>query len=447
MSIVYRLRLWGLPLYVVIALTNFFYLYFFDFIGGATAAPFLVRAAKDALWMSVLCFFLVTSQPRPFHDSLPRGRLPQVLVTPTAAFWLFVALYTTSALLHLVNLPLREVAQMHIKNLLMFALVVPIFLQFSRQHRHEILLRIKQLFIILGVVQIIASFGINVFLPEASLWRGDTVLGVNSIVGFFGNPNRFALFLTIGACFLLVDLFRATYLHKILLYLLLITAFGFAIVHTMSAGHILLFPLIFAYIGIVSVFAVGTSVQRVGLSFVVVMLAVFALTLDPILARIPAFWDLAVLLRQWLSSAPVDTSLLVSNSITTRITELYSVWESMRTVPLLNALLGDFSTSTMHRSHNVYLLLAWNSGLLVALAFVAMLGAALVWSLAAAISPGRDPDERARFLEYHGYLATMAASFTFYPNFFEYPISFLLFLGIAAVAGLTAPRRWEAEPS
>lgn len=179
---------WDIPaalvaILVIFGLHNFAYLYFFDFNEGVSAAPAVIKGAKDMVYLSVLAALLAITP----WTSLVRYR-------EQLAFLPFAAALVIVSIAHAPQTGLMTQVWENLKNI---AIYIPVYMiAFTLGSRTATAL----FAIIVG-----AAVFQGVFSFAFYAWGG--VLWVDKVfAGLVGNPNSFALLLNLAASVLLAYL-------------------------------------------------------------------------------------------------------------------------------------------------------------------------------------------------------------------------------------------------
>lgn len=169
--------------------------YLFDYRNGDTAAPTYFKLLKDAGWLITLSMILwVGLAQKRWADALLEINNWILL-----SFCLLVALVK---IIEWLNYGTTSVMLLTIKNLILYAAVVPALSLLSEELKGRIIRQVIVAFVVVAFAQVIFAASVFIFYPERSFWVDDPYQGFNPFVGLFANPNRFGLFLNLCAAVL-----------------------------------------------------------------------------------------------------------------------------------------------------------------------------------------------------------------------------------------------------
>lgn len=176
--------------------------YLFEYRDGDSTAPTYVKLQKDFVSIIVLSFvfYVGVIQRRKIGDLLQ----PYNLVLLSFCFWVaavkaveFLAYDTQSILL------------ITVKNVVLYAAMVPLLGMLGDETKRSLVKQALAVLIAVALVQTVFSAALFILFPEYAFWKDDPYLGFTPFVGLLSSPNRFGLFLNLGAAALSATLLLA----------------------------------------------------------------------------------------------------------------------------------------------------------------------------------------------------------------------------------------------
>lgn len=165
--------------------------YLFEYRNGDTLAPTFFKLLKDACFVAVLSLILwVGLTPKRRTDAPLSGSVFLI----GFCFWV-----TLAKLIDWSTYGTTSVLLLTLKNLVLYAAIVPALSMLDHDLQQRIVKRVTVVFVAVAFAQVIFSTVLFVFFPYRAFWTNDPYTGFNPFVGFFSNPNRFALFLNMAA--------------------------------------------------------------------------------------------------------------------------------------------------------------------------------------------------------------------------------------------------------
>lgn len=334
------------------------YVYFFPFDEGISAAPGVVKAIKDIVFLGslvALAFAISWNQPKPWQANV---------------FWPFFGLLIATSVLHVPQTGWYDQVRENIKNV---ALFVPIYwMMFALPERARDLTT-KHFFGILIFASLTQSaFSFLFWYAGGKLWL-DKVF-----VGFIANPNSFALMLNLATAALLMFLHRAQTWKLTTLILVAVALITATTMRTTSGSQFAIFVFLIAYS-----FILNIEIWKKYLTVAIVVAAVIGVDRSAFDSTLFIFQNLAstvagtndpsnevVMPSSGIGvsgseqSSPPDTSLSVSLR-EQNIRQAFSVFDESPKA----ALMGSFSNTRFVPMDGQFWVLLYNGGAVTVLAF------------------------------------------------------------------------------
>ena len=176
--------------------------YFFEYRNGDSIAPTYVKLQKDLIWTIVLSFvFYVGAIQARKIDHLMQ---PYNMILLTFCFWVIAV-----KVVELLAYETYSVLLLAAKNLVLCAAMVPLLGMLGEETKRSLVKQALVAFVAVALIQTAFSAALFILFPEHAFWKDDPYHGFNPFVGLFSNPNRFALFLNLGAAVLCTVLVSA----------------------------------------------------------------------------------------------------------------------------------------------------------------------------------------------------------------------------------------------
>ncbi|MGY4483320.1 hypothetical protein ACVWWR_002511 [Bradyrhizobium sp. LM3.2] len=176
--------------------------YLFEYRNGDTTAPTYVKFLKDGAWTIVLCFLLYV---------VARAKLVENLLQPYNFVLLsFCSWMTAVKLVEWFSDGPYTPLLLALKNVVLYAAMVPLLGTLGTDTKRRLTKLVLAVLIAVAFAQAIFSAGLFIAFPEYSFWKNDPYVGFNPFVGLFSNPNRFGLFLNLGAAVLCAALMTSS---------------------------------------------------------------------------------------------------------------------------------------------------------------------------------------------------------------------------------------------
>ncbi|HEV2504449.1 MAG TPA: hypothetical protein VGV39_15335 [Mesorhizobium sp.] len=208
------------------------YVYFFPFHEGISAAPGVVKAIKDVVFLGsliALVFAVSWKQPKPWQANV---------------FWPFFVLLATTSTLHVPQTGWYDQVRENIKNVALFIPIYWMMFALSDYAREQTTKHFFGILVFASLTQ--SAFSFLFWYAGGKLWL-DRVF-----VGFIANPNSFALMLNLATAALLMFLHRAQGWKAISVILLAIAFIAATIMRTTSGSQFAIFILLIAYSALLS---------------------------------------------------------------------------------------------------------------------------------------------------------------------------------------------------
>jgi hypothetical protein len=384
--------------FALFSLFYYSYVYFYGFDEGISAAPFAVKALKDAAYLAVAAALAVIA--------LRARLLPSNIKTSLAFAPLALALVATS-LIHAPQTGLAVQLWQNVKNVVIFIPLFSLPFYLSRQTRDEITFTLFRIILLAALVQ--CAFVLVFHGSGGRLWLDGIYAGL------IGNPNSFALLLNWAAAIILSRLGRLNGRWLMLAFAALAVV-AHVMLGTTSGSQIAIF------VGIIALSLIfrPRDWKRLGLA---VMICVSVAALDNANFQSATFTmqgaGSALAGMNDPASAPSDdTSLSVTNRLKD-ITDALSVLQS----DAATMIFGSFDNASFRPMDGQFWVFLYNSGLLGLLTFAGGAGFVYVRSLGPAWKT-QDDDALALHLIIVAFGVTFIASRVL----MYFPFNFLFFL-------------------
>lgn len=401
--------------------------YFFPFVDRRVIAPDYVRWIKEFVWGGVLLFGVrAWFRRRPPLASL-WSSWPRRLTTQ------FMVVYGVLLVCHALHLFSERFVIVYAKNFLVYS---PALLLAGILADNPLALSraVGKTLVGLGTVQVVVGFAVMAFFPGAAFWRDDPTTGFHPLVGFLGNPNRFGLFLNVGAAWLLVESLAARVFWRGAAAAAGLSVFAVAVAYTGAVSQLVVTLGLLAYGAFVARFALGTRWPRI-LAVVGLTLAALGLFAGPFLLKVPVVED-ALRFFSIGTHAPAPFCTAIGN----RLRQFYWIRNYALNASGPSLLFGSFSSRGVFLLDSEWSDVFLNWGL-VGMASLLSMVAGLGWgSVRAARTSTWSLERRWVSAAHHLALAVFGATFLIDSGLYDFPTSFLLFL----VAGLLAALLTEA---
>ena len=92
-----------------------------------------------------------------------------------------------------------SIALLTLKNLILYAAMISLLSMLSEEAQNNLARKMLIVLVVVALAQSAFSATLFILFPEYAFWRDDPYDGFSPFVGLFSNPNRFGLFLNMGA--------------------------------------------------------------------------------------------------------------------------------------------------------------------------------------------------------------------------------------------------------
>jgi hypothetical protein len=219
--------------FLVFCLHYYAYVYLFAFDEGVSAAPGVLKAVKDIVFIGALIAL-------GFATSRDQAKPWQAYV-----FWPFLLILAVTTALHVPQTGWYDQLRENIKNLALFVPIYWMAFSLTSQTRKQTTKHFFGILIFAAITQSLFSF--LFWFAGKKLWLDEV------FVGFIGNPNSFALMLNLALAVLLMFLHRSSGWKLTSLVLIAVGLIAATIMRTTSGSQFAIFVFLLAYSFILNV--------------------------------------------------------------------------------------------------------------------------------------------------------------------------------------------------
>lgn len=303
--------------------------YLFEYRGGDTLAPTYIKLQKDMVWAIVLAiaFYVGVIQARKIDSLLQSYNL--ILL----AFCVWIVAVKVVEFFHYDS---RAVMLLTLKNLVLYAAMVPLLGMAAEATKLCLARKILIVFVAVSLAQAAFSAALFDLFPEYAFWKDDPYYGFSPFVGLFSNPNRFSLFLNMGAAVLCMALVTANAWRSLLAAAGLL-ALALSIFYSASLSQLIVYFGLLAYATMIAPFKTGWRCLRLPAVMVAAVIAIGWVGLnfksplpDETHKEAALAWDLKNLASLALHGRTIDGGPLQfkSDSFINRLREIEDLMES-----------------------------------------------------------------------------------------------------------------------
>ena len=436
--------------------------YLFEYRNGDTIAPTYVKLLKDLVWTIVLSFlfYISVTQTRMIGNLMQSYNV----VLLSFCFWVVVV-----KLVELFAYGSYSVLLLAVKNVVLYAAMVPLLGMLGEEIRRNLVKQVLVVFVAVAFIQVTFSAALFVSYPEYAFWKDDPYYGFNPFVGFFSNPNRFGLFLNLGAAVLSTVLVTASAGWALVAAAGLVVL-ALSIFYTAALSQLIVYFAILSYA--TAIVALKRRWRCLRLP-AVIMAAVFAIGLVGLNFKSPLpdeshsesalAWDLRNLAALALHGKTLDGKpfRFTSDSFVNRLKEVADLRESfgLHTAQVdlaseeksvkgrLTQRLFGHPEQTAPASQSQFAYIYFRYGLVGLLLFVGVLAIPGVRSFLTLMRRDTESNADQMLLSYHLSLVAFAVTFLGDNGLLDYPTNFLFFFILFAnqsLVGLLDPSRSRA---
>lgn len=436
--------------------------YFFEYHNGDSIAPTYVKLLKDLVWVNVLYFV--------YYVGVSQTRLIDNLLQPYNVLLLGFCLWVIDVkLVESFAYGTYTILLLAVKNVVLYAAMVPLLGMLEVGIRRSL---VKQVLVVLVAVALIqTTFAAALFIayPEYSFWKDDPYNGFNPFVGFFSNPNRFGLFLNLGAAVLSMVLVTSS-VRRALLAAAGLLVLVLSIFYTAALSQLIVYFAVLSYATAIVALKMRWRCLRLPAVMITAVLAIGLVAFnfksplpDETHSESALAWDLRNLAAVTLHGKTLDGKpfRFTSDSFVNRGKELTDLRESLGfqtaqsgqaieekrvKAPLTQRLFGH-SEQTAPSSQSQFAYIYFRYGLVGLLLFVGVLAIPAVRSFVALLRRDTDSDAGQMLLSYHLSLVAFIVTFLGDNGLWDYPTNLLFFFVLFAnqsLVGLADPSRSRA---
>jgi hypothetical protein len=432
--------------------------YLFEYRNGDTLAPTYIKLQKDLVWAVVLA---VVSYVGVVHArGIETLRRPYNLILIAFCIWIVAVKAHEAATYGTGNLLLLT-----LKNLVLYAAMVPLLSMLAPDVQNCLVRKMLVVFVTVAFVQAAFSAALFILLPEYAFWKNDPYNGFDPFVGLFSNPNRFGLFMNMGAATLCAVLVT-TSSWRALLAATGLVALALSIFYSAALSQLIVYFGLLGYATIVVAFSVRWRALRLLAVMAAASLAIGLVGLN-IKSPLPDLtnteselaWDIRNLASMAVHGRTIDGEpfRFTSDSFVNRIREIQQLADSFglgnaetrgRTklrerdpkAPLEQRLFGR-ADHLSPSSQSQFAYLYFRYGLVGLFLFVAVLAIPAFHSLREVVRRTPGPN-RVTLLGYHLCLAAFTATFLGDNGLLDFPTNFLFFFVLFANVSLIATKEY-----
>ncbi|MCJ9729390.1 hypothetical protein [Bradyrhizobium sp. PRIMUS42] len=435
--------------FTIFALCFYGIFYLYDYRDGDSIAPTSIKLIKDLVWTIVLLFLLSINTTRArIVDHL---RQPYNLVLLTFCAWLVAVKVVEVFAYGNYNTILLT-----LKNAILYAAMVPLLGMLCAEAKRSLVKYVSVVFVAVAFIQAIFSAALFASYPEYSFWRDDPYNGFNPFVGLFSNPNRFGLFLNLGAAvlcgFLLISPRKEAFFAAVGLILLALSIF-----YTAALSQLVVYFGLLTYATIVAAWTMGRLCLRFS---AITLTSAIVIGLVGLNCKSPLpdashnesalAWDLRNLAALAVNGQTLDGKSFhfTSDSIVNRMKEIGDLGESFAQNASsrqsgdnrgLKQRLVGLPDHMAPSSQSQFAYIYFRYGLIGVVLFAGVLAVPAIRGLLGLTKcAGRDDSYRMLFC-YHLCLVAFIATFLGDNGLLDFPTNFLLFFVLFANQSLFDP--------
>jgi hypothetical protein len=439
--------------YAIFALCFQGIFYLFEYSNSDSLAPTFIKLQKDIVWTAVLSAV--------FYVGVIQARKVGTLLRPYSLILLAFCIWVVAVkAAELSTYGTYSIALLTLKNLILYAAMIPLLSMLSEEAQNNLARKMLVVLVVVALAQSAFSATLFILFPEYAFWRDDPYNGFTPFVGLFSNPNRFGLFLNMGAAVLCTVLIASTSWRTIVAAAGLL-ALALSIFYAAALSQLIVYFFLLGYAAMIAAVKVGWRCLRLPAVMVTAAIAIgwvglnFKSPLSDETHTGGLVWDV-----RNLAALAVDGKTLngepfrfTSDSFINRGKELSDLLESFgfrwawhgsgalirqqsSEAPLEQRLFGrPHHMAPASQSQFAYFYFRY--GLVGLLVFFGVLAIPAVRSFLMLMRRSDDPHQM--LLSYH--LCLVAFIVTFVPDngLLDFPTNFLLFFVLFAIQSLTAP--------
>jgi hypothetical protein len=345
----------------------------------------------------------------------------------------------------------RAVMLLTLKNLVLYAAMVPLLGMTTETTKRCLVRKILIVFVAVSLAQAAFSAALFVLFPDYAFWRDDPYYGFDPFVGLFSNPNRFSLFLNMGAAVLCAVLVTATARLSLLaaagLLVLALTIF-----YSAALSQLIVYFGMLGYATIIASFRMGWRSLRLPAVMVTAVIAIGWVGLnfksplpDESHKEAALAWDLRNLASLAIHGRTIDGGPLrfTSDSFINRLKEIADLRESFGfhagpvirkpgdKTPLEQRMFGR-PDHLAPASQSQFAYIYFRYGLIGLFLFAGVLAIPAVRGALAMARGSAKSGGYQMLLSYHLCLVAFMATFLGDNGLLDYPTNFLLFFVLFA---------------
>jgi hypothetical protein len=434
--------------YTVFALCFQGTFYLFEYRNGDTIAPTYIKLQKDLIWTIVLSivFYIGVIQARKIGTLLQ----PYNVILLSFCCWVVAVkvvellAYGSSSVLLLLT----------VKNLVLYAAMVPVLGMLGMEIKRCLVKQVLVVLVAVSFVQAAFSAGLFISFSEYAFWRDDPYYGFNPFVGLFSNPNRFGLFLNLGAAVLCTVLVTSSAKRSLFAAVGLL-GLALSIFYTAALSQLVVYFGILSYATAIVAWKMRWRCLRLPAVIVASILAIglvgfnFKSPLpDESHKEAALAWDLRNMASLTLHGKTLDGEpfQFTSDTFVNRAKELADLWESFglqnaqsgrasgdagAKSPLQQRLFGR-PEQMAPASQSQFAYIYFRYGLVGLLFFVLVLAIPAVRGVLVLMRRDTESNTDQMLLSYHLSLVAFIATFLGDNGLLDFPTNFLLFFVLFA---------------
>jgi hypothetical protein len=412
--------------------------YLFEHRNGDSTAPTQIKLLKDFVWAIALFFlFYIGATWARMIDSL---RQPHNVILVSFCTWVFAV-----KVVEVFAYGTYSVMLLAVKNLVLYAAMVPVLGMLDTEIKRSIVKQVLFVFVAVALVQCTFSAALFLSYPEFSFWKNDPYSGFNPFVGFFSNPNRFGLFLSMAAAVLCTVLLVSS-ARRALLAAAGLLILGLSIFYTGALSQLIV------YFGILG-YATGLAALKmrwrclrppaVGAAAILAIVGLVSFSFkgpwpeNPQKGEAELVYDLRNAAALALSGKTLDGEpfRFKSNSVVDRLKEVDNLRESFGSSKQAGSLtqrLFGHADQKAPLSQSMFGYFYFRYGIVGLLLFVGVIAIPAVRGFVALMLRDGKSDADRMLLSYHLCLVAFMATFLGDNGLMDHPTNFLLFFVVFA---------------
>lgn len=312
--------------------------YLFEYRNGDSLAPTYIKLQKDLVWAIVLAivFYVGVIQAR---------KIGNLLQPHNVILLVFCAWIVAVKVVELSYYDTRAVMLLTLKNLVLYAVMVPLLSIAEETTKRCLARKMLIVFVAVSLAQSAFSAALFVLFPEYAFWTDDPYYGFSPFVGLFSNPNRFGLFLNMGAAVLCMMLVTAN-AWRALLAAAGLLALALSIFYSASLSQLIVYFGMLGYATMITSFKTGWRCLRLPAMMLTAVIAIGWVGLnfksplpDETHKEAALAWDLRNIASLALHGRTIDGGPLqfTSDSFINRLREIEDLMESFGFKPARHA--------------------------------------------------------------------------------------------------------------